>query len=545
MKPLFIFRGLLLSILFNLFAHATVYCQQINFSDSIGSYENSRFCTIVGIINNNYLIIESIPFRKPQYIILDTSCRLIKKDELSFIPPGGFIKAVILKETNSWNILWQSLNGGFWYLHNTYLSGNDNSIAQTKIVDSSILPLSVKYRPYHTGESGNQLYELLFRRIPDFENNQLRIELIAIEMSNGKVNKGQLNIPFNKEFDITGDLTIDNKGNVFTVVFDHPLNFKLSSGIRIYQYSPTAGQIDYPEIFSKQKKPANIFLQADEFKNRLVMVSLYTDFYTHNINGVIGAIISENTLQTDSLFSYSFPKELKKLVNRHITGIHYDKLMNYFELKDCRYNSEHGITILLELSRQAYNGSSYNSSTLNRSVAQMSSVNNNNILQDSYNAARMNRRIGGRANYSNYNPFNNSSALRDQSAGVVPYYPPEIPIQHITLVTTFDGQFHMTNSRLLENRLTMEIDYMPPYTFLKKGSLEQFVYDPRSSKPKLKQTEAAFFTDSLTQKYNWPIGKHWIVLNHPALYTGENFILSFYHDAFANSFGLAKMSWQQ
>jgi hypothetical protein len=175
----------------------------------------------------------------------------------------------------------------------------------------------------------------------------------------------------------------------------------------------------------------------------------------------------------------------------------------------------------------------------------MNAANNNNILQDTYNAARMNRRMGGRANYTNYNPFNNSSsALRDQSAGIVPYYPQEIPIQHVTLVTTFDSQFHMTNRQMLENRLTPEIDYMPPFTFLQNRTFQQFSYDGRSSKPKLKQTEVAFFTDTISQKSNWPIGKHWIVLNHPALYTGDNYILSFYHDAFNNSFGLAKMSWQ-
>ena len=546
MRPLLFLRGLLFTILFNLFVPATVYCQQINFSDSIGPYENSRFCTIVGKVSNHYLVIESIPFRSPHYFILDSLCRLVKQDLLSFIPPGGFIKAVVLKETNAWNILWQSLSGGYWYLHNTYFSGDNNDITQSKIIDSSILPLSVKYRPYFTGESGDHLYELLFRRIPDFENNQLRIELITIEMASGKVNKGQLLIPFNKEFDITSDLTIDDKGNVFTVVYDHPLNFRLSSGIRIYQFSPQNGQIDYPEFFSKQKKPTNIFLQADEFKDCLVMISLYTDFYSRNINGVVGAIINETTLKTDSVFSYSFPKELKKQINRHITGINYDKLMNYFELKDCKYNSEKGITVLFELSRQAYNASSYNNNTFNRALAQVNSENNSNALQDIYNSARMNRRgAGGRYSYFNNNPFNNTSAQRDQIGSLVPFFPSEIPIQHIALMTSFDGQFHMTNRKLLQNRLTAEIDYMPPYTFLKNGSLEQFVYDYRSSKPKLKQTEAAFLTDSLRQKGGWPLSRHWIVLNHPALYTGDNFILSFYHDGLTNSYGLARLSWQQ
>jgi hypothetical protein len=545
MKPLLFIQGLLLTLLLNLIVMARVCGQQINFSDSLGLYENSRFGTIVGKISNNYLVIEAVPYRIPQYFLLDTLCRLVQQNSLSFIPPGGFIKASILNESASFNILWQSLNGGYWYLHNTCLSGTDNKISQSKVIDSSILPLSVKYRPYFTSESGDRLHELLFRRIPDFENNQLQIDLITVEMTTGKVNKGQLLVPYNKEFDITSDLSIDNNGNVFTVVYDHPLNFRLSSGIRLYQFSPNTGQINYPEIFSKERKPASIFLQPDELSGRLVLISLYTDFYTRNINGIVGAIVNERTLLTDSLFSYSFPKDVKKQINKHITGIHYDKLMNLLELKDCRYNSDSGVSVLLELSRQAYN-SSFNNNTFNRSIAQVNSANSNNPLQDIYNTARINRRsAGGRNPYNNYTPFNSSVAQRDQIESIMPFYPAEIPIQHIALVASFDGHFRVTNKKIIENRLTSEINYMPPFTFLKNGKLHQFVYDYKHSKPKLKQIQAGLLTDSLSQSEGWPVTRHWIILNHPALYTDDNFILSFYYNHLNNRYGLARLGWQE
>jgi hypothetical protein len=222
-------HGLLVALLYNLFSMAGVYAQDIIFSDSLGSFDNNRFCMVAGSINNQYFIIENPPDSSPRYLALDTNCRLITKAPLSFIPTGGFITCTMTAGMDAWTILWQSLQGHTWYLHYTWLSAAGNKIIRSAVIDSALLAPAFIAQPYFVRGSANHQYQLLFRRIPIPEKDQVLAELLIVNTTEGKGTKGQLLLDFNAAFDLLGDVVIDDSGNVFTSVFYNPLNFRYSS----------------------------------------------------------------------------------------------------------------------------------------------------------------------------------------------------------------------------------------------------------------------------------------------------------------------------
>ena len=560
MKPFLAIYGLRLLVLFNLFFGTRVYSQQVLFSDSLGSFDNNSFCTIAGRINAQYIAIECNPFSNPQYFVLDTSCRLLKQETLSFIPPGGFIKAAVIPERNEWVVLWQSIQNNKWYLHHTWISGTSNEVSRSTAIDSAPINAGFRLRPYFINESPDHRYQALFKRIPDFENDQLLVDLIIINTSTGRTRRAQMVLPFNKEFDVTSDVMIDDRGNVFTTVFDNPSNFRLSSSIHVYQFSETRGQIAYPVIVSKEKKPTVILLQQGASGNQLILASLYYDFFSKNVNGLTGTIINETTLHADSLFYFDFSKELKKQINKYISGVSNDKAMNFLELKACRFNAMNGITLLLELYHQSY--TPFN----NYSINDRSSLLNQNNLSNTVGnfsplpqAAGLSRG-GGRRGRNLVGPQEPATANMPQRSltgydnslpgqSLRPGYNTaspgalSIPIQHVSVMAAFDNQFHLTGKQIIQNRITSEMDFIAPYTSLKSGLLEQFVYDYRTNKNRIKQISASLAGDSLWESQNPVNSRYLLLLNHPGIYKEAAFLLTFYHNREANTYGLAKLSW--
>lgn len=513
MKPLQLIHWVVTVSTFNFLLISNVFGQQIVFSDSLGSYANINFSSIAGKINQTIIVTESLPDNPPRIFLFDTACSLIKSKQLSFIPPGGYLKTTVFEDSNSWNILWQSINGGYWYLHKTYLSGDDTVIRQSEIIDSSLLPASIKLHPYFVEESALHQYQLLFNKIPDYENNQLLINLIVIAAETGKVDKGQLVIPFKKDLDINQEVFIDDNGNVFTAVYDQPLNYKLNSNIRLYKYKLNGGQFNFTPLYAKGKKPVNIRILFDRADSSIQLMSLYADFNSRNINGIMSATVSATDKAKPELYFYTFPNDLKKELSRKIANVPTNQLMNYLELKQVlKSNNNKTTTVLLELwynTHQPYDISSL-------------------LTKD--NAPK--------TDYTYYSPYNSLNGGTQLQPGL-----PKIPIAHVSFIATFDNHFNMAHQKILQTEVTADYEYIAPLNIINNDSLSHFYYEGRAAKIRLNSSESSLFSDSL-HKQTLLIKPHILLLfNHAAVFKKERFLFTFYHNQQTNGYGLAKLNW--
>lgn len=539
-------------LLQNLLCSQKVYCQQVLFSDSLGEYAENMFFSIAGKLDEKYIVFKAPTGAPPEFIVLDSACKPVDKGTLSFIPANGLIKATTHPEDNSCHLFWQSLHGTQWYLHHSIVKDLRFSELTSVVIDSAAFPSTFKYQPYFMRESAGGGYLLLYKRAYDPATEQLLTSMIIVNTTSGETAHGQINMPFNKEFDLAGEVIADERGHVFTLTFDNPTNFRLSSTIRLYEYIPGKGQISYPEIIAKEKKPVGILMHPEPPLQRIILVSLYYDFYTRNINGITGTRVSTRTLQYDSLFCFTFSKDLKKQLNRYISGISNDKAMNFLELRDMVSIKNDGLSILAELYHQSYTPNinldlNSRSSLLQSSPSQTAFFPQQTVMSGGRGGRRGSSTPRGNglsdplATGSQRSPGvdNNLFGPQPQSFNIN-----SIPVQYVSLLIQLNGTMQTSGNKIIQNRLIPGNDYSSTYTTIHTGSLRQLVYDYKGGKIVLKSTVGALEADQFSQEILNGHRQHILLLNHSGSFESPTQLLTFYRNPENNSLGIAKLYWQ-
>lgn len=546
----FLRKILWIALLQNLLCSKLVYSQQVLFSDSLGEYAENMFYNIAGKLEEKYILFKTPPAASPDYFILDSVCKTIDKGTLSFIPANGLIKAFTHPIDNSCHLFWQSLHGTEWYLHHSIIKDLRFSELTSVLVDSAVLPSTFKYQPYFMRESAGGGYMLLYKRAYDPSTEQLLTSMIVVNTTSGEVTHGQINMPFNKEFDLAGEVISDERGHVFTLTFDNPTNFRLSSTIRLYEYIPGRGQRDYPEIVAKEKKPVGVLMHPETEQQRMTLVSLYYDFYTKNINGITGTRVSTRTLHYDSIFCFTFSKDLKKQLNRYISGISNDKAMNFLELRDMISIKNNGLTVLAELYHQSYTPNinldlNSRSSLLQSSPSQTAFFPQQTVTAGSRGGRRGSTARGYGVSDPQATAPQRSPTIDNSLFGPQPqsFNINNIPVQYVSLLIQFNGTMQASGSKIIQNRLIPGNDYSSTYTTIHTGTLRQLVYDYKGGKIVLKSTVAGLEPDESSQEILHGNRQHILLLNHSGSFESGTHLLTFYRNPENNSFGVAKLHW--
>lgn len=541
-----------MALLQNLFCSTMVYSQQVLFSDSIGEYAENMYYNIAGQLNEKYLVFKTAPAQSPEYLVLDSTCKPVDRGTLSFIPPNGFIKAVTNARDNNCHIFWQSLAGTQWLLHHSIVENCQFANPRSTVIDSATIPANTRYQPYFMRESAESGYLLLYKRAYDPTAEQLVTSMIIANTATGAVAHGEIIMPFNKEFELAGEVIVDERGHVFTLTFDNPTNFRLSSTIKLYEFTAGKGQINYADIVSREKKPVGVLMHPEPDLQRMVLVSLYYDFYSKNINGITGTRINTRNLKVDSLFCYTFPKDLKKQLNRYISGISNDKAMNFLELRDCRSISNDGFSILAELYHQSYTPN-INLDLNNRSSLLQNAANQAAFFptQTVLAGGRGGRRGPGTPRgYGLSDPLSTGSQRSPNIDNSL--FGPQlqsfninnVPVQYVSLLVRFDGTMQTNGNKIFQNRLIPGNDYSSTYTTIHTGSLRQLVYDYKGGKIVLKSTVAGLEADDISQETWNGHRQHVLLLNHSGAYESPAHLLTFYRNTETNTLGIARLSWQ-
>jgi len=141
-----------------------------------------------------------------------------------------------------------------------------------------------------------------------------------------------IDLPYSTEFDRLNPLALDEAGNIWIAIYDQPLNFKLSSDLRLYRFSPNDNGDGYVKTEIKEKKPVEFLFEMDKAGGRMALHALYIDFYTKDISGLLTAEVETKNMFIKPVQTFEFDKQIKKDLSKMTLGITPDKLMNFLKL---------------------------------------------------------------------------------------------------------------------------------------------------------------------------------------------------------------------
>jgi hypothetical protein len=156
-------------------------------------------------------------------------------------------------------------------------------------------------------------------------------------------------LPYSTEFDRLNPLAVDEAGNVWVAIYDQPLNFKLSTELRLYKFALNDNGDSYLKTDIKEKKPVEFLFEMDKPAGWMALHALYIDFYTKDIAGCLTADVDAKNMIIRPVQSFEFDKQIKKDLAKMTLGITPDKLMNFLKLNGAeRTDSGYFITSSLD-----------------------------------------------------------------------------------------------------------------------------------------------------------------------------------------------------
>ena len=199
--------------------------------------------------------------------------------------------------------------------------------------------------PYEMGNnwefiaSPENKYFLIYN-LAEVKNDSVKINMILIGSDYEAIDGKMFSFYVEDGFDRLGNVFIDESGNIYTMVYDQPQNYKLGSRLKLYKYILQTGKLLRKEYYLKEKKPAEVHLSFLPSKNQIHLHSLYYDFYKKEVNGIFSAVLDEK-LELIKPFNYhEFEKQFKKDLNTVNSGVSSSNLMNYLRINNISVNED-------------------------------------------------------------------------------------------------------------------------------------------------------------------------------------------------------------
>jgi hypothetical protein len=196
-------------------------------------------------------------------------------------------------------------------------------------------------------------------------NDSVNINTIILSKNYEVLDGKRFSFSLDRQFDMLGLPFIDDDGNIYNLIYDRPLNYRLGSNLRILKYSTSKGSLTKKEVYFKEKKPADIRLSYSAKTKMLSLHSLYYDFYSKDINGVVAGSFNEKLEPVTPLSYYVFDKDFKKKLNTYKSGINSNDLMNYLRINSTSTGEDGSsyVNLTLETDRLPSNSGGLNNAS--------------------------------------------------------------------------------------------------------------------------------------------------------------------------------------
>lgn len=304
---------------------------------------------LAGKIENNYLLYYSEPSASPQMICFNEEGVVMNTHSLDFIKPGKATNVNMVTLPERLNIIVQELRDNKHYIFIAALSASGTLLEEPHIIDSTRYDLYGTSAFYTVLSSPDKKFSLLYRVISGFSSSHIMFNGILLNEKGLILGSTSFYVPFNSDLEQTGTIFISNQGTLFFPVHDKPENYHVGTTLRIYQsnFSNKAPQIT--EVYLKENKPAELFLDWYDAKNQLVLGGLYYDFYKKHLDGAITIFITPGNNKPDTVIYMPLEKEFRKQLKKHIYNIPTTDAINSLQVRYFDVSENGSVTMLSDM----------------------------------------------------------------------------------------------------------------------------------------------------------------------------------------------------
>jgi len=352
MRIRFIVLSLLAGMQF--LSSSLLFSQSVHFSDSLGPYFGNSYCRIIGSIHGNSLVLQSGNENKTmQLLMFDSSCRLISKKPLSFISFNGLFKVDLFTKPDSWDIVWQSFHEGRYFCFFARLNGSGELLQMNKFIDSATaVPNHLDGLAFNIVASENHRFYIAYARKYDSLQSKMSFVFYRMDADSSKESSAYSSVSCKPELELFSKPYLDDEGNIYFARYDHPRNYKLGSTLSVFKLVPQGSEFTFPDLYAKERKPQDLYFSMTS--NKLVIGTLFTDFYTHQCEGVCCFIYDFSRMGWDSTVYLPFAPTLRKQIHKNIFAISPGNLMNLLRMSGFDVKKDNSYSFLFNLQCTQY-----------------------------------------------------------------------------------------------------------------------------------------------------------------------------------------------
>lgn len=359
--------------------------QQVTYSLPFTDPPQFTGFSILNNSGNKFFVLSSPLINDPQIMVYDKELQLLDQRSALLLRNGSPL--LVMNKTGGTHMLVEYAYDNIDVFRALLL---DNSGNISLLKDVITLPSSGNGWAFITspGSSWSLLYQ-----VNKPQNDSISISTVLLD-NNWEIRKiATIDLAFSTEFDRLNPLYLDEDGNIWAAVYDQPLNFKLGSTIRLHRVGMADQDHLYREYLIKEKKPVELLFEFGRSDKRVAVSAVYIDFFSHNISGVLTALLDDNLATLKPFRSFEFDKAIKKDLMRLTSGITPGKLLNFLRLHSAGMTDSGSFFMTTSLDYVSYRRSA--DTSIGRAAMQSATVTEQDPLRTAYQRDAMLRQLPG------------------------------------------------------------------------------------------------------------------------------------------------------
>lgn len=208
---------------------------------------------------------------------------------------------------------------------------------------------------YKIVSSASRQFTTLYRFVTGFSKDLAWFNAVLLDAQLQKAGVVNGYIPIDFEFESIGPVFLNEKGQFFFTVSDKALNYRLGSEVKLYQTRFDSLSLAPVRIYLKEKKPVELLMTWNDQTDRLVMGSVYYDFYEKHVNGALYLFYDPVRGRCDTIVYTAFDKSLTKDLKKKIHGIPLKDALNNMHSRHLYYTKSGSLVLVSDM----YNNSTF------------------------------------------------------------------------------------------------------------------------------------------------------------------------------------------
>ena len=360
--------------------------QQVSFSLPFSDPPQFTGYSILNNSGNKFFVLASPLMNDPQIMVYDKELQLLDERPAPILRNGSPL--LLLNK------------GGGTHMLVEYAYDNMDVFKALQLDDSGNINLlkDVITLPTQAGNgwafiaSPASSWSLLYQ-VNKPQNDSISISTVLLD-NNWEIQKiSTIDLAFDTEFDRLNPVYLDEQGNVWVAVYDQPLNFKFGTTIRLHRFGVTEQDNLSREFLIKEKKPVELLFEFNRQSKRILISAVYIDFFSHDISGVLAAVLNDNMETLQPFRSFEFDKPIKKDLLRLTVGITPNKLLNFLRLHAAGITDSGSFFMTASLDYVSYRRGA--DTSVGRIAMKPASVTEQNPLRTAYQRDALLRQLSG------------------------------------------------------------------------------------------------------------------------------------------------------